>query len=564
MSEVRIIIREADQDWSGTVHGSTADVAIAALSADPVTLTELERAMGRFEQVGEDRRPLGMLRSGANDEPYDAGLVVIDLIGRLVVVDSTYSSPGSRGQVRYHDGRQLTEHVLDYHLSDDWLFLSSAESWAGTSESRRLKRRGELEFDFRAVLFGPPLFEFLARRVFEALAHTPRSESLRLTESQPDEYADHQPLNGVFRHIHADWLLTPRDDLHGKTPREVALRDSSHLSWDMQDRCNQWSFLQECPPPLATTSHAYRFGGFGSHEWLKYYDLVREMLADCHVQLTERAPLPEPFLVGDYLATEVPRLLNSLEAWLDFPDPECHYRRPRAIMERERTRLPEGMSGKDAMVDVDCPCCQMLADLPGPMFWHLDGCNNDDEFAFDHHCDTVADWDAKQAEYAEMDRIFEARRVERERMGIDYSDRQDANSVWSRSFSVSEDENVPLGVRVFEIGVNLAEVVCTLRGEADRDSTPPATQRLIEQLNHDFANLRAVLNTDDLAEAESLLEPVIERFQETIATAADAEIEGREGLRLQRTCDELVLNLQSLLAPSKIYRPGEYEDDLPF
>jgi hypothetical protein len=35
MSEVRLVIREAEQDWSGIVHGSEADHAIAALSADP-------------------------------------------------------------------------------------------------------------------------------------------------------------------------------------------------------------------------------------------------------------------------------------------------------------------------------------------------------------------------------------------------------------------------------------------------------------------------------------------------------------------------------------------------
>ena len=50
MSEVRLVVREADEDWSGTVHGSTAMRAIAALSADPVTLDELETAVGRFEK----------------------------------------------------------------------------------------------------------------------------------------------------------------------------------------------------------------------------------------------------------------------------------------------------------------------------------------------------------------------------------------------------------------------------------------------------------------------------------------------------------------------------------
>ena len=94
MSEVRLVVREAECDWSGTIHGSCADRAVAALSADPVTLQELEVAVARFAKPVADRRFFANLSRGLRDEPYDAGLVVIDLVARLVVADSTYSSPG--------------------------------------------------------------------------------------------------------------------------------------------------------------------------------------------------------------------------------------------------------------------------------------------------------------------------------------------------------------------------------------------------------------------------------------------------------------------------------------
>ena len=105
MSEVRLVVREADCDWSGTLHASVADRAIAALSADPTTLAELERAMTRFAKHGPSRKFLGNLYPGRNDEPYDAGLVVLDLVARMVVIDSTYSSPGHEGTVEYHNGK---------------------------------------------------------------------------------------------------------------------------------------------------------------------------------------------------------------------------------------------------------------------------------------------------------------------------------------------------------------------------------------------------------------------------------------------------------------------------
>ena len=126
MSEVRLVVREAECDWSGTIHGSCADRAVAALSADPVTMEELETATERFAKPSPDRRFFANLSPGLCDDPYDAGLVVIDLVARLVVVDSTYSAPGSKGAVWYHDGRMLQGDGLRYHLADDWLCSSDS------------------------------------------------------------------------------------------------------------------------------------------------------------------------------------------------------------------------------------------------------------------------------------------------------------------------------------------------------------------------------------------------------------------------------------------------------
>ena len=121
MSEVRLVVRELERDWSGTVHGGFADRTIAALSADPMTLEELEIAAAQFARPTPtpSGRLFANLRPGLCDEPYDAGLVVVDLVARLVVVDSTYSSPGKKGVVEYHDGQRSTETGLQYHLADD-------------------------------------------------------------------------------------------------------------------------------------------------------------------------------------------------------------------------------------------------------------------------------------------------------------------------------------------------------------------------------------------------------------------------------------------------------------
>jgi hypothetical protein len=114
MSEVRLVIREAGRDRSGTIHASCADRAVAALGADPVTMEELELATERFARPIPKGRFFANLSPGLCAEPHDAGLVVIGLVARLVVVDSTDSSPGpvgivgSRWSMRHGNGSPVS------------------------------------------------------------------------------------------------------------------------------------------------------------------------------------------------------------------------------------------------------------------------------------------------------------------------------------------------------------------------------------------------------------------------------------------------------------------------
>lgn len=600
MSEVRLVVREADRDWSGTIHGSDADRAIAALSADPITLEELEAATARFEKATPGSRIFANLSRGSRDEPYDAGLVVIDLIARLVVVDSTYSSPGPKGSVRYHDGDCCTDTVLRYHLAEDWQFMSDANEWRHVAERRRRERAAQPILDARAVFYGRPMLEFIAREAFAAFARrdeiaaavrikwTERArqrlaeedgvspdqvDASRLTDDEitpktwsgQERYAD--PFYDTLRQIHANWLLTPRDDLGGACPREIALGGNDHLDWDLQDQCEHWSLLDECPPGLSQASHAFRYGGFGTHELVKYYDLVRELLWSCWGQLNELAQSPkaghrpDALTVGDFLTTEVPRLESIRDAWLDEPDFECHGRTPRSIIDRERARLPEGMSGHEAMIDPDCPCCQMLADMPGPSFWHLDGSEMDDDFAFDMQHRTREEWEAERREWDERSRRFNAEWAERKCLDVTDSrfNEDGSKSVWSHSFCVGDAADVPLGIRVFGLGCHLAEMVIDLRAGADRENTPPEAQRHIDQLNRDFGNLRELLQSSDSSLAEALLDPVRQHFAETLDTVASARSE------LTSKCESLKTNLQTLLDPSPPepdWESGDFE--VPF
>ena len=379
-------------------------IAVAALSADPTTLAELEVAAERFVKREDGDRIFWNLAPGSCDEPHDAGLVVIDLTARLVVVDSNYSSPASEGYVRYHDGQGRTDVHLRYHLADDWLFTRDGEQWYALAESRRAQRAEEPPLDARQVFYGRPLLEHVAREIFAAF--TQREAVAQ--DVRP------QWIEETVREIHAAWLLTPRSDLGGASPRDVALTQLGHIEWDLQDRCEQWSHLGKCPRGLDESSFAFRYGGFGTHELVEYYELVRALLRSSWDHLASQTPETlslsslESSSADNFVALEIPRLETVRDQWLDSPDPECHFRTPRSIIHRERARIPEVVSGHEAMVDPDCPCCQMMADMPGPFFWHLDGCNMDEDFAFDISCRTRGEWEERQRKWEKIGRQVDA------------------------------------------------------------------------------------------------------------------------------------------------------------
>lgn len=536
MSEVCLTVREAGQDWSGWIHGSVADRAIAALSADPVTLAELDAAYARFRKRTPGRSFFGNLSAGFSDEPYDAGIVVIDLVARLIYVDSTYSSAGPEGRVRYHNGHCASDTSLPYHLAEDWRFTGEGDDWQGLAEQRRRELAARPLLETRSVFYGRPLLEFVARETFAAQAR-------RETTSAEGRNA--------IKEIHAAWLLTPRDDLGGVCPRDVALARRNHLTWDLQDQAEHWSLLGICPPGLDESSFAFRHAGFGIHELVQYYELVRKLLLSCQerlVRLRETRPTAgglEGFTVGDFLTSEVPRLESLRDKWFETPDPECHGRTPRSIINRERARLPEGMSAHDAMVDPDCPCCQFLSDLPGPAFWNLDCSGMDDDFAFDIYHRTREEWDEKQRHWEESSRRFNAEWEERKRLGVmnSSSGEPDEDSVWSSSFSVGETAEVPLGIRLFGIGCHLAELITDLRSDTVQQTPVPQAQQYIDRLNRDFGNLRELLQNSEPSLTEALIGPVIDRFTETLDLLASIRTD------LVAKCESLTNSLARFLEP---------------
>ncbi len=371
MSEIRININDQNQTISGDIHGSFGDVIVASLTAEPETIEDLETAIQRFIKSESDWSLFRSFRKSENFEPSEAGLLVVDLSAKVMMADSTYSYYSTEGKVRIKTDTG-EDFNLPYQLSDDWKYVRSMPEYKGMAKVRRDFFRDNPPFDARKILFGKPLFEYIAA---EYLAN----------KNEKDE--------DLFTEIHAKWLMTARDDLQEKTPREVLLEKQDFIGSDLDSRARQWSFTGICPPPLSIDSNAYKFAGFGTHEIVVYYDLFRHLLGAC--------------FENDITDAEILERISS--DWLNDPQRDFSGRTPAEIIETERKRVNLTASAHDCLIDEDCEMCQMMAldFIDTPTFWHFDGSNMEyDRFEFSFE-KIFEEWEAKQCEMEEFNREFD-------------------------------------------------------------------------------------------------------------------------------------------------------------
>lgn len=372
MSEIRINILERDHSVHGNFHGSVGDAIVAALCADPETIDELAFAYSRFRAPDDEYSPFNYFSTHSNFEPYDAGILVIDLASRTIGYESTYSSPSREGVIPIRIDDSGDRFPVSFKLSDEWEFINCIPLFEGASHSRRAERREPT--DYRAVLYGQPMIEFIL-------------DEVKTNAESGDE--------DTLEEIHVKWLMTGRYDLGGKTPREVMFERKDHVNSDLSSREMQWSFTRFRPAPLLESFAAYKFAGFGTHEIVVYYDLFRDLLEQAWDVRSSSGVLTPEYLEG------------KMNVWMDRP--EYFGRTPEEIIKSERKRIPLAMKPSEGIVDENCPTCIGLSELiDTPGFWHLDGCEMEERFEFSLF-KTREEWEEWQVELEGMSRRIESR-----------------------------------------------------------------------------------------------------------------------------------------------------------
>lgn len=472
MSEVKLNLIDSQQILQGKVHGSIADACVAALSAEPETISELEAALARYVRCApllvetktalssSDTKPalsfktraapssVEAIATSAKNEvtpfaslcpgsdidakPWDAGVVIIDLAARVVAAESSYSQPEPHGEVLYHDGAQSTELAVMYRVSDEWEFMNSLAEYESCRLVRTRERSARTPLDARSVLYGRALLEFIVTSVRkssvcrEAMSRPTTVSPIEKTEVSPAEAdAEHLESNTMsadeavgraladeISTIHAAWLTTARVDLEGQSPRDILLAKREFIDFDLHTRELQWTFQGEGPPCLGQNSFAYRFAGFGTHECVVYYDLVRHLLwsaVSCEPDQETND--------SSRLEHEIARLERIKTEWLETAQEDGDGWIPANVIENERRRLPLALSARDMIIDENCELCMMSANQVamgyGPGFWHFDGSHMDDEFAFSFYR-TREEWEEENRRREEFNREFERKWEERQ------------------------------------------------------------------------------------------------------------------------------------------------------
>jgi hypothetical protein len=499
MDTFRLTVRTADGMWKEEVDSWTSVVVLAALSAEPESITELAEAVRRYLPDHQlfDRGPQAREASVAEEE---GAWCLVDLQGRTVVAGKEFDLPEPRGA--YQAGED--DHAKGYPIvwldtPPDWRFREEGDDWRTEVETRASARAAASPLDTRAVLFGRRLLEFVANGILAAAGN------------EADEARDYERT----RALHAQWLMTARADLGGRTPREVLLAERNRIGCDLEHRSEQWSRQGHAPPALPRDSNAHRFGGFGTIEVVFYFDLVRSLLNHAW-ELARQEDRPTA-------ATMVQRLGEFRDHWLSEPNEGTSMSMtPAEMIGLERRRMPIASDGSH--LHCDCPICQADGAFgSGPTFLCFDGhhLELEEEFAFSL-IESRGEWEREQEEYRKFSEEMDRKRGERAAVGTDDSD-PFTDSVWQESYvnwkALCGSEAGPLKGFV-ALGFPLAELTNNLR---DR----PGGTDLLRLLNGAYGRLRAsqdsVAAESTAAELRDALETVCGKFPELTAKCADLQ-----------------------------------------
>lgn len=420
----------------------------------------------------------------------------------------------------------------------------------------------------REVLYGETFLRTMATLIFKT-ATSARWEQKHAERNKRERYP-------FTINLHRNWLMSPREDLNGRTPRELL-----HGATQWSDRITHFQEVRygNGEPLVAVPKDwpSYPTAPMGSQELIIYFGYCREVILAGWAWCSSNE--------GKYVIKKnkdvIPRLTRYLgriaNRWLESPLEEGSS--PNFIIECDRRRVPRGenipIQGIDGVepashiIDCNCPLCLMMADgVFGPQFSHLDGhmLELDDDFVFSMY-ETEKEWEENSYRLPDIfpgdewtdDELFDTAEKNLLPMFSKYDEEEDeeddddddddgendngtqsafkrtekalrspSNPFESSWLGVDSSRPIPGDRQGFiKLAFMLTEIISTLDCHDD-------SQNSIDELNHAFTAYRKATPENQCKSAEVLkqtLETIGERYPLLIPKSADLQSHIDETIR---------------------------------
>lgn len=517
--DITLAVLDSANAWiAESLDENTVLTIIALISEDPTNWQEALSVWPRYRSSAvcesTSELPFEEIEPEAVGESIEAaaGWVVIDFTRQRLSTGGDFEAIDRDAAFRLE---QATDSYFTGHLSihlPPWWELVSDTAPAKLFEARQSKTPRPIVD--REILYGDAFLTFVAKRVLEVF-HSDDWTKCVQGNTQRDRYE-------LTVAAHKDWLMTPREDLGGKIPRQM-LHGAIH--WANKVTEGQQSRYENGGPMIAAPDdwQGYSSAPMGSQEMCIYFDFCREIIG-AGWEWLETEQGKQAANRGESAVTDLVAFLGEIkENWLTSPlegGPS-----PNLVIECDRRRVPMGdgvqIEGIDAVAttshqgDCDCPICGLMADgMFGTSFSSIDGhhLELDDEFAFSMH-ESQEEWEDEQGSY----QIFEATINAQESHRKETAKADPFVSVWTGIGDPRPIPGDPSGH--LKMAFMVAEIVSVLQDRGNR-------QTEIKDLNYAFAVYRRA-KPPEAKKAKKKFKRILERLAkshpELVSRSADLQ-----------------------------------------
>lgn len=508
------------------IDNDTALTIVALISDDPATWEEALSVWPRYRSPAvcefpstlplENREPASIAATLSHADAW----VVIDFNHRRILAGGSF--PELKRDIAFKisdDENNERACSVSIHLPPWWELHENA---AITSVNQPRVSPITKPLVSREILYGEPFLVDIASRIIEIATSDARKKCRK--------FLGKRTVAPVTIAAHRDWLMTPREDLDGRMPRQLL---HVAMGWADSVVCGQRLRCEDGVPLVAVPDdwEGFDTAPMGSQEVCMYFDLCRDLIeSGWHwCQTHERLLTTE---AKDSLQNQLVRFLRDAKTdWLKKPSDDGTP--PNFIIECDRRRVPWGsglpIEGIDAVpskqhiLDCDCPICAMMADgMFGIGFTSISGYHleSDGEFAFSL-CETREEWELEQDAFDAFDDGLDDD-PDSDEDGPDQDQIPDPDtdqrfaSAWS---GIRQDAPIP-GDRggFLKMAFMIGEIVSVLQDQG-------AKQDEIRRLNEDFADYRRAdaKSANPATRLRDTLRSISNRYPELISRSADLQ-----------------------------------------